>query len=291
MARGNGSRIRRFTQRLLGAHQFDRLRQVRLSDQGWGYDKFGLDLDTVALTYAVTKPLYEKWFRVQSVGHDNVPRTGRAILVGNHSGVVPIDGGMVALDILHRMEPPRLMRAVVDNFAARLPFINVWFSRTGQVIGTRKNFEELLENDELVMVFPEGSKGPGKRIWERYKLLKFNVGFMELSVRHRAPLIPVAIVGAEEQAPMLANLRILARMLNVPYFPVTLTFPHLGPLGLIPLPVRYRILYGPPLEFYKEFAATDTPDPRRIQECVQMVRDKIHDLIQQGLQQRKGIFV
>lgn len=290
MSGTNKSIVARLTRRLLPAHEYDRILHVQTHDQGWGYDKFGMDKDTLALTYALSKPLYEKWFRVQSFGHDRIPKTGRGILVGNHSGVVPIDGGMVALDLLHRLNPPRIMRAVVDNFAARLPFINVWFSRVGQVIGTRKNFEELLNAEELVMVFPEGAKGPGKPIWKRYQLLKFNVGFMELSLRYKAPLIPVAIVGAEEQAPMVGNIKPLAKVFGMPYFPITTTFPHLGPLGLFPLPVRYRIYYGEPFEFYKEIGEEGARDPKRIEECVNIVKDKINDMIQTGLRERKSIF-
>ncbi|MBI2059520.1 MAG: acyltransferase family protein [Nitrospirae bacterium] len=290
MTAGNASFTKRLAKRLLKSHDLDRILQIRIHDQGWGYDKFGMDKYSVALTYAMTKFLYERWFRVMSFGHEHIPRNGRAILAANHSGVIPMDGGLVALDLLHRMDPPRLMRAVVDNFAARFPYINIWFSRVGQVIGTRKNFEELLNNEELVMVFPEGAKGPGKMIWDRYKLLKFNVGFMELSLRYKAPIIPIAIVGGEEQAPMIGNIKPLARLAGMPYFPVTPFFPHLGPLSLFPLPVRYRIYYGEPFDFHKEFGEDAVNDPKKVEKCVGIVKDKIHDMIQKGLRERKGIF-
>lgn len=291
MAQQNASTVKKLARRFLPSHEYDRILRIGCDDRGWGYDPFGMDRNAVALTYALTKFLYGKWFRTLSFGHEHVPRNGRAILVGNHSGVVPIDGGLVALDLLHRLDPPRLMRAVVDNFAARFPYINIWFSRVGQVIGTRKNFQELLQHEELVMVFPEGAKGPGKPFWKRYQLLKFNVGFMELSLQHKAPLIPVALVGGEEQIPMLGNLKPLARALGMPYFPITPFFPHFGPLGLFPLPVRYRIYYGEPFKFYEEVGEDALRNPQKVQECVKIVRDKIHDMIQTGLKERKGIFV
>lgn len=276
--------------KLLSKEEFERIMSFPIQANEFGFDPFGLERESALLAYIFAKFLYEKWFRVESSGHENIPLKGPAIIAPNHSGVLPLDAAMVSVDIFKKLEPPRLARMVVDYFAAYLPFVNVFMVRSGQIIGHRKNFQMLLEMGELLGVFPEGHKGTGKFFWERYKLRPFNVGFVELSLLNRAPIIPTAIVGAEEQAPMIGNLKPLAKLLNFPYFPITPFFPWLGPLGMIPLPTKYYIQYGEPFKFYEEYSPDAVKEPETMRTLADKVQLKVQEMVNELLKKRKSIF-
>ena len=270
--------------------EFEHVYAVQVRDTGFGFDQFGMEKETAILAVAIVRYLHKYWFRVQSEGIENVPLTGRCIVVPNHSGVIPIDAVMLGVDIAVKMKKARIMRAMVDNFVGFMPYLNVFFTRVGQVVGARRNFSDLLNNDELMAVFPEGTKGVGKPFSQRYQLQRFNVGFIELSLNYKAPLVPVAIIGAEEQAPLLANLKPLARLIGLPYFPVTPFFPLLGPLGMIPLPVQYHIYYGKPLHYYGKYPPETANDPETIRMLADRVQMIVQDMVIQGLDKRKAIF-
>jgi 1-acyl-sn-glycerol-3-phosphate acyltransferase len=197
---------------------------------------------------------------------------------------------MVAVDLAMTLDMPRVTRAVVDNFAGFLPFVNTLFYRWGQIIGARRNFEELLRQGELVLVFPEGHKGTGKPYKERYKLKRFNVGFMELSLLHKTPIVPTAVIGAEEQYPYMLDLKPLARALDFPYMPVTPVMLLVGPLGMLPLPTKYTIYYGEPFHFYRDHPPETVKDPETIYRLVDRVQTSVQELIDRGLRERKGVF-
>jgi 1-acyl-sn-glycerol-3-phosphate acyltransferase len=271
-----------------------RIRKVRIEDLGFGYDPFGLNLDVLLRAYTLLKPVYFDYFRVKSYGIEHVPTSGRVILVANHSGGIPIDGAMIGMDLFTRLDPPRVMRAVVDRFVANLPYINLLFSRVGQIIGIRKNFEYLLKREEMVLVFPEGTPGIVKPWPERYRLRPFNVAFIELHLEYRAPIIPVAVIGAEEQFPILWDSQTIGKPLGIPHVPVTLNIPFLmmilGILGALPFPVQYHIYYGEPIEFYKEFSEDTIRNAPLIQALTEDVRNRIQSMIQEGLRRRTSIF-
>lgn len=252
------------------------------------YDRLGLCPRTSRRTLALFKLLYRYYFRVESHGHEAIPEKEGAILAANHGGMLPFDGAMTVVDVLLRSNPPRLARAIVDKWAGRLPFVNVFYSRVGQVIGTRENFRELLLDDQLVLTFPEGMAGIRKLAAERYLLQKFNVGFVEESIRHRVPIIPVAIVGADDQAPILIDLKPIARLLGLPFFPITPTFPWLGPLGLLPYPVKYEITYGQPMRFYEEFPDGIVDDPHAVRYMAEQVRRRIQEMVDRGALTRRA---
>jgi 1-acyl-sn-glycerol-3-phosphate acyltransferase len=275
---------------MLAPDDYERLQSLKIHDLGFGYDPFGLEIESAMLAFALARLVYKHWFRVESHGVENVPLKGPVLITPNHSGVLPIDGAMIGVDLARNLETPRVMRAVVDNFAGFLPFVNTLFYRFGQIIGARRNFEELLRQGELVVVFPEGHKGTGKSYRDRYKLRKFNVGFMELSLLNRTPVVPAAVIGAEEQYPYMIDLKPLARALNFPYMPVTPLMIALGPLGLLPLPTKYTIYYGEPLHFYRDHSPETVKDPETIYRLVEQVRTRVQELIDLGLRQRKGVF-
>lgn len=252
------------------------------------YDSFGLNARVARRALAVFDQLYQHYFRVESVGHQVIPEKGAAILASNHGGLLPFDATMIVVDLIKRGTPPRLVRSVVDRWAGTLPFVNVFFARVGQVIGSRENFAELLRDEQLVLVFPEGMAGIRKRAADRYVLQSFHLGFVEESLRHRVPIIPVAVIGADDQAPILYDIKPLAKLLGLPFFPITPTFPLMGPLGLLPYPVKYEIVYGDPFRFYEEFTPKDIDDPHAARYMAEQVRRRIQVMIDQRIIERRS---
>jgi len=280
----------RATERLVPPEELNKLLKFKMADLGFGFDQFGMERESVLLAYAIGRCIYKYWFRVTSRGQEYIPDEGRVLIVPNHSGVLPIDAMMIWIDLWLKKDAPRPMRAVVDNFAGFLPFINTAMYRVGQVVGARRNFEDLLESNQLMAVFPEGAKGTGKLYKDRYKLIKFNVGFIELSIKHRVPIIPTAVVGCEEQYAMMYNVKAIAAMISFPYFPITPLFPLLGPLGMVPLPVRYHIRYGEPIHFYNDYGPQTLENPETVRMLADKVQLKVEEMIQGLLEERKGIF-
>lgn len=233
---------------LLPAREWARVESYLLEDCGHGTDVFGTSPEGFGAAYAISYWMHRYYFRVVSAGHDNIPRRGAAVVVGNHSGVLPFDAVMLTADIFRYTDPPRLLRYMVDYFVYRIPWLGTIFRSLGQIPGTRRNFDGLVEEGHLVGIFPEGAPALGKPARERYQLYPFSHGHVELAARHGVPVVPFGLVGAEEQQTMIADLRPLARALRLPYIPVTTTFPWLGPLGLLPKPVRYYIHYGEPID-------------------------------------------
>lgn len=290
MSPAQRERIVRLVKLVAGEDEYRWLDRIPLRDTGFGYDMFGLEKETVALAYLFVRWVYKHWFRVESEGHHNIPRVGRCILAANHGGMLPWDGAMACVDTISRLHPPRFLRGIVDQFVADIPFLNVLFARLGQVIGARENFRHLLSNEELVIVFPEGTKAIGKPWRERYKLRRFNVGFIELALEFQAPVVPAAFVGPDDQAPILFRFDGAARRLGLPFIPVTPTFPALGLAGLLPLPVKYRIRYGEPFHFYRDHPKEAARDPRVVEELAEAVRARVQEMVDAGLAARRGVF-
>jgi 1-acyl-sn-glycerol-3-phosphate acyltransferase len=222
----------------------------------YGYDPWGFHPDSARRLLVASAVLYRHWFRVENVGIESLP-AGRCLVIGNHAGQIALDAAMMCLAALLEAEPPRILRGMGEFFLPNVPFLNVFMHRMGSVVGTPKNCIDLLENDEAVIAFPEGVRGISKLFWERYRLKEFGLGFMRLALASKAPVVPVAVVGSEEQTIAIANLEWLGRRVGLPALPITLTFPWLGPLGLVPLPVKYRIYWGEPMTFEGD------PEPTR----------------------------
>jgi 1-acyl-sn-glycerol-3-phosphate acyltransferase len=259
----------------------DRAGRLHFADAGHGYDRFGMHPDFVALGETIGGPLHDRYFRVRSYGAENIPATGPAILAANHSGTIPVDGAMLWTDVIRSTDPPRTARPVADHFVTALPVVSTLFARCGVVGGSRGNAKALLEAGELLMIFPEGVPGIGKLFRERYQLQDWRVGHCELAIRYRAPVVPVGIVGAEEQMPQLGKIPV-PKVLPIPYIPVTAT-----PL---PLPVRYHIHYGEPLRFDQEYEPDDADDPEKVAAAARRVKAAVQALLDKGLSMREGIF-
>jgi 1-acyl-sn-glycerol-3-phosphate acyltransferase len=209
------------------------------------------------------------------------------LLIANHAGnTFAWDGAMLALAMLLEAEPPRLVRAMAEYYLPTIPFFNILLYRSGSVVGTPENCVQLLEHDEAVMVFPAGARGFVKPYSKRYQLQSFGLGFMRLALETGTPIVPVGIVGSEEQSPGLADVKSLGRLVGSPAFPITPLFPWLGLLGFLPLPVKFRIRFGTPLRFEGDPQDDDTA----IEAHVERVKDAIRGLIAEGLGERTSWF-
>lgn len=269
---------------LLPDQEAQRVDDYAIRDAGLGTDAFGTHPKSLGLAYALSYWLHRYYFRVVSEGHDHIPANGPGVVVGNHSGVLPFDAVMLSTDVFRHTEPPRLVRYMVDYFVYQIPFLGTFFRSVGQISGTRRNFDGLIKEGHLVGIFPEGAAGLCKVLERRYELLPFSHGHVELAARHRAPVIPFGVVGAEEQQTVVADLKPLARALRLPYFPVTTTFPWFGPLGLLPKPVRYFIRYGEPLTIDPDALASIHVRGRE----VERVREAVAEQVRLGHLTRKN---
>jgi len=253
-------------------------------------DAFGMDAELVELVRPFSGFMYRSYFRVSAEGLDHVPSAGRALLAANHSGVLPWDGVMIASAVLEEHAAPRVVRVLYAPSALALPGLPRALETFGQVCDTSANVLRLLDDDQLACVFPEGINGLGKLFNARYKLARFRrSGSVALALQTGAPLVPVAVIGAEETYPMLADAQPLAQMLRLPFFPITPLFPWLGPLGLIPLRTKWSIAFGEPITTaeYGPDAATDPLLTARL--CAQL-RERIQSMIDQQLAARASVF-
>lgn len=242
----------------------------------FGYDPWGYDESKVRLGAGLTRLLYEKYFRVTAHGLEHVPPTGRVLIIGNHSGQLPMDGPLVGYALLANPHGPRAARAMIERFFPTVPFLGNLLNGLGAVIGDPLNCAKMLEADEAIIVFPEGVRGAGKAYRKRYQLQRFGNGFVHLAMQHRTPIIPVGIVGCEETMPSLGSIDPLARLLGIPYVPIA---------PLLPLPAKVYLNFGAPIQFGPE-ACTEAEVTRRVEQ----VKDVIRELIDQGLSQRTSIF-
>lgn len=270
---------RAITRLIAGDDAIERVDRMKFNDLGHGFDAFGLHPDFIGFGEAITSTLYDKYFRVRSYNHHHIPTSGPAIIACNHSGTLPVDGMMLWADIWRHTEPPRAARVVADYFVPSLPFLGTLFARGGVVGGSRGNARTLLENGEMLMIFPEGVPGIGKPFSKRYQLQDWRQGHCELAIRHGAPIVPVGLVGAEEQMPQLFRIPVKG---PIPYIPI--------PATPFPMPVRYHLHYGPPIPVHQDYTPDQADDPEILIEAAARVKEAVHNLIQEGLKQRKGVF-
>ncbi len=265
------------------------LRRLRgeYSEDEWGFDE-----DFAEAVFPFFRLLYDIWWRVDVTGVRNVPAHGRGLLVANHAGsLFPFDASMMTMAVMREHPLPRWPRFMVLDWAFVLPFLSTFMRRVGGVPASPHNATALLERDELVMVFPEGVKGTGKPFSERYRLQRFGRGgFVEVALKTRSPIVPVAVVGSEEIYPKIADAPALARAVGAPFVPITPTFPLLGPLGLIPLPSKWRIEFCEPIDV-TEHAPEAADDRGLVFDISERVRETIQAKIYENLVARGGAFI
>jgi 1-acyl-sn-glycerol-3-phosphate acyltransferase len=284
-----GSRVAGFPgeQQVAAALRFLR----RRVEGGYEVDDFGFDRElTRDVLVPALRPLYEKWFRVEVHGIENVPSSGGALIVANHSGTIALDSLMTQVALADHHPAHRELRMLGADLVFALPFVGTLARRAGHTLACNPDAERLLASGELVGVWPEGFKGIGKPYSERYRLQRFGRGgFVSAAMRTGVPIIPTSIVGAEEIYPILADAKLLARLLGLPYFPITPTFPWLGPLGAVPLPSKWHIEFGEPIatDVFTEGAADD---PMLMFNLTDQVRETIQHTLYKLLMQRRSVF-
>jgi len=254
-------------------------------------DDFGLDPAFEELVEPLFAFLYRRWWRVETRGLENVPASGPALVVANHSGAMfPYDGAMLKMAL--RLEHPaaRELRPLVDDFVFEMPLLASLMARVGGVRASPENAQRLLRRGEVVSVFPEGLRGMRKKFTDRYRLQRFGRGgFVSLALRTATPIVPVAVIGGEEIHPLLGTWEWPAKLLGLPYFPVTPTFPWLGLLGLVPLPSKWVLRFGEPIDLARR--AGDPADPVHVDRLTEEVRETIQEMVEETLRERGPAFV
>ena len=255
----------------------------------YAVDEYGFDQEiTQRFFMAALRPIAQKWFRIEVRGAENIPTDGGALVVSNHSGTVPVDGLMTMVSV--HDHTGRFLRPLGADLVFRLPLVSTMARRGGATLACSEDAERMLRGGELVGVWPEGFKGIGKPFSERYKLQRFGRGgFVSAALRTGVPIVPLAVVGAEEIYPLVGNIPSLARLLGVPYIPITPLFPLLGPLGLVPLPSKWLLEFGEPIRT-DEFEPGAADDPMLVFNVTDQVRETIQQTLYSLLMQRHSVF-
>lgn len=256
----------------------ERVARLELPFNRYGLDPFGVSRPHLAQFFTLLAFFYRRYFRVTAYDIQNVPARGRVMVVGNHSGGLPVDGGMVMTSLLLEHEPPRLAHGMVEKFAQTWPIVSTWFSRVGQFPGLPEHAIRLLHDERLLMVFPEGARGTGKLYKDRYEMVRFGTGFMRLALQTQSPIVPFAFIGGEEALPTIYHAKTLARLVGAPYWPVPA---YLLP---VPLPIACQIYYGEPMTFEGDGTEPDEV----IMGYVDQVRERIQALINRGREERRA---
>jgi len=256
----------------------ERVNEIELPFNSIGIDPYGISKEYLARSFSMLGFLYRRYFSVEVFGIEHVPKRGRAMLIGNHSGGLAVDGAMVNASMFFDMSPPRLAHGMAEKFLNRLPFASLWMNRTGHFTGLPETAAKLLEDDRLLLVFPEGARGTAKLYRERHSLVQFGTGFMRLALQTRSPIVPFAFIGGGEAIPTVTNSYTLGKLVGAPYVPIT---PYLVAL---PLPVRLEIHYGEPMVF----SGTGNEDDSVVGGYVEQVKQTIAGLIERGRRHREG---
>lgn len=255
-----------------------RVEHLELPFNREGFDKYGISKKHLTIFFTALGWMYRNYFRVRTQGIEHVPKRGRAMLVGNHSGGYAVDGAMVIASMFLEMDPPRLAQGMAEKFLNELPISSQWLSRTGQLTGLPEHATRLLEDDRLLMVFPEGARGTAKLYKDRWSLVGFGTGFIRLALQTKTPIVPLAFIGGGDVMPTIMNLYAIGKLVGAPYIPVT---PYLLP---VPLPRACEILYGEPMLFEGD----GNEDDEKIEGLVRQVKDRVASLIDEGRAHRDG---
>lgn len=259
-------------ERFTDAAVTERLQALDLPFNRYGLDPFGISREHLGAFYSMLGFFYHHYFRCLTFGIENVPATGPAMLVGNHSGGLPVDGGMVIASMFFGRDPPRHTHGMVEKFAQHWPVVSSLFNRVGQLSGLPEHAVQLLRAGRLLMVFPEGARGTGKLYKDKYQLVRFGTGFVRLALSTGTPIVPLAFIGGEEAIPTIYHAKKLAKWIGAPYVPIT-------PYGLpVPLPVQCSLHYGEPFRF----PGDGTEPDQVIEGYVDQVRARISTLIEEG---------
>ena len=267
-----------YIKRLLISDEVDsQMNQIAKKKKIVAHDPWGLNIGAVKMSLSLFKQVYDKYFRVEVHGVDNIPADGPVLIIANHSGQLPLDGIIVATALTTREKNPRLPRAMIERFFPTIPFLGNFLNSVGGVTGDPVNCGKMLARGEAIIVFPEGVRGSGKLYKDRYQLQRFGNGFLHLAMQHKTPIVPVGVVGCEETIPSFANITPAAKLLGIPYVPLALP---------VVLPAKVILNFGEPM-YFDDSVKTE----EQVTEHVEEVKNEIRGLIDQGLEQREGVFL
>jgi 1-acyl-sn-glycerol-3-phosphate acyltransferase len=259
----------------------ERVERIELPWNAFGIDPYGISKDYLAVNFTALRFFYRRYFSVEAHGLRHVPRRGRVMLVGNHSGGFALDGIMVIASMFFEMDPPRIAQGMAEKFMNKLPFASQITSRLGHLTGLPEHAERLLSDERMLMVFPEGARGTAKLYKERYSLVQFGSGFMRLATKMKTPIVPFAFLGGGEAVPTISNAVTLGKLLGVPYIPIT-------PWILaVPIPAKLEVHYSEPMVF----EGTGAEEDEVVSQNVEKVKDRIQVLIDVGKRRRLGEIV
>lgn len=262
----------------IASHVRERLDRLELPFNPYGIDPYGISKRALGVFMTALEPFYRAYFACEAHGIHHVPRRGRAMLVGNHSGGTALDGLMVIASCFFELDPPRIAQGMAEKFLNKLPFASQMSSRLGHLTGLPEHAEHLLADERLLMVFPEGARGTAKLYKERYSLVQFGSGFVRLAMKMKTPIVPFAFLGGGEAIPTIANAYTLGRLFGVPYIPLT---PWILPT---PLPAKLEIHFSEPMTF----EGSGSEEDEVVFGHVERVKDRIASLIEIGRKRRKG---
>lgn len=280
-SRKTSSRWQRFLESRFDREFLQKIQALPTRQNEYGYDAFGFNRDEAIAGIYLAHLFHKYYFRAEVHGIENVP-DGRVLLIANHSGQLPFDGLVIGGSMIFDRDPPRIIRSMIERFVPTLPWVGAILARWGQILGTPENCRHLLNDDEAILVFPEGSRGVSKPFSKRYQLQTFGTGFMRLALETNTPVVPVAVIGAEEQAPCF-NVKPLARLLGAPAFPL-MPIPPFFPA--VPLPTKYRLHFGEPMQF----TGDPDQDDEELRPAITQVKNTIQSMIHLGLKARKHVF-
>lgn len=255
-----------------------RLDQLEIPFNSYGVDLYGISKAYLGPSFTALRFFFKHYFSVESHGIENVPRRGRVMLVGNHSGGVALDGAMVVASQFLEMNPPRLAQGMAEKFLNKVPFASQLTNRCGHLTGLPEHAERLLADERMLMVFPEGARGTAKLFKDRYSLVHFGTGFVRLAMKMKTPIVPFAFLGGGEAIPTISNAVSIGKLLGVPYIPVT---PW---LFAVPIPAKLEVYYSPPMIF----EGTGSEEDEVVHGHVEKVKERIAQLIDIGRRRRRG---
>ena len=256
----------------------ERLERLEIPFNEYGVDPYGISKAYLGPSFTALRFFFKHYFSVESHGIENVPRRGRVMLVGNHSGGVALDGAMVVASQFLEMNPPRLAQGMAEKFLNKVPFASQLTNRCGHLTGLPEHAERLLADERMLMVFPEGARGTAKLFKERYSLVHFGTGFVRLAMKMKTPIVPFAFLGGGEAIPTISNAVSLGKLLGVPYIPVT---PW---LLAVPIPAKLEVYYSPPMVF----EGSGSEEDEVVHGYVEKVKERISQLIDNGRRRRRG---
>jgi 1-acyl-sn-glycerol-3-phosphate acyltransferase len=272
-------RMRSWAKMVIGDQEVERFYSLPFDDIGFGYDMYGGERESALVAYAIGLTLYRNYFRVESKGIENVPSKGRAILAANRAGLAPFRSLMTFVDMITNNPTPRVLRIPTNTTLAGLPYLGLIFQRVGQIVGTKENMEVALKHEEVLLTYPERRDKLIKSFLKKKYTSTFLSPFIELCLRMRAPIVPVGLYNSELPIPFLHNVKSIVSKLNLHLLPIKLNFSLFGLLRALPLPTKFHIRYGAPINFYEEYPPETTEHPNLIRQMADVVQERVKAMI------------